>query len=126
MNESEALNQGLIPHGSIRTSLRMRTKYDPKWIQISELARLTGIHYDTIARWAGEGKIQSRRCECGHGRFIKVKPFVDYALDNYRYKMNDRSGKWWEAWEIQGETPEGRTKNAIKVKKCKMMKQVSE
>lgn len=126
MNESEALNQGLIPHGSICTRLRMRTKYDPPWIQITELAQETGIHYDTLKRWADEGNIKSRRCECGYGRFIKVKSFVDYALKNYRYKMNDRSGKWWEAWEIQGEAPEGRTQNAIKVKKCKMMKLASE
>jgi len=96
------------------------------WMKVGELAEETGIHPTTIRDWIDKRKILTKICECGNTRFVNVREFAKYVRNNYRYTPGNRSGRWWSPQEVQLENPDGRTQNAIKVKKCRMNKLVSE
>lgn len=97
-----------------------QTIYDKKEIGVYKLSNLTGIHRTTIIKWAKEGKIKARTAKgkfTEHVWVIDLLSFINYSMDNYRFStFSSMAGKWW----MDGETEEGRTKNAIKIKKWRL------
>lgn len=48
------------------------TARSPDWLNLSEAARLLGIHPSTVRMWADNGDIPSQRTKGGHRRFRKT------------------------------------------------------
>lgn len=97
-----------------------QTVYDKREIGVYKLSKMTGIHRTTIIKWAKEGKIKYRTAKNRFNEYayiIDILSFVNYAMYNYRLNsFCTRAGKWW----TENETGEGRTKNAIKIKKWRL------
>ncbi len=97
-----------------------KTHYDIKYIAVSKLAKLTGIHRTTIIRWIKENKITGKTAKGLNNEYtwiVDMLSFINYAMYNYRLNcFCTRAGKWW----LPDETGVGRTKNAIKIKKWRL------
>lgn len=97
-----------------------QTVYDKKEIGVYKLSKMTGIHRTTIIKWAKEGKVKYRTAKNRFNEYayiIDILSFINYVMENYRLNsFCTRAGKWWS----DNETGEGRTKNAIKIKKWRL------
>jgi hypothetical protein len=96
------------------------TDYDKKEIGVYKLSKMTGIHRTTIIKWAKEGKIKFRTAKNKFNDYcyiVDLLSFINYSMDNYRLNVfNSKAGRWWS----ENETGDGRTKNAIKIKKWRL------
>jgi len=50
----------------------MPSTRSPDWLNLSEAARLLGVHPSTVRMWADKGEIPSQRTSGGHRRFRRV------------------------------------------------------
>lgn len=106
--------------------LFLGTKYNPEYLTMTEILKITDIDRSTILKWCREGKLEHRYGQqAGAPTIIKTESFVNYVLRKYRYsKFSGRRGKWWSAEEIKNleNKKTDRSSLACRIKKHRIRK----
>lgn len=81
----------------------LNTKYEPEYVDISYLLKVTDIDRSTILKWCRDNKIKNIYGKVGsNSTKIHLADFVTYVLYKYRYcKFKGNRGKWWKEHEIK-------------------------
>ena len=79
---------------------------DKRWLSLSDVAELLGVHPSTVRNWADQGRIPMQRTQGGHRRFDRsqidlwiksqrvdstehAEQLVQSALGNMRFRINE-------------------------------------
>ena len=108
MNIHECIENGLTIKSDLYRLSMADFKYEPEYLPLAELSRLTKIDRSTIMSWCKSRKVKSTKSKVV---MVQLHSFVVFVLYKCRYKtMNSNAGKW-------NNSLKDRSKLAIRIRK---------